>query len=138
MHESAAVVRWWSGEAMNIEHFRERLLAREQELMEEISRFGDEARESRTAEVEDPIDRVTSSEGKATAFQESTLAAQTLSQVRAALQRINNHTYGRCIECDRPIERARLEAVPWTPYCLDDQQKRDRTSSSDVDLSAIS
>lgn len=123
---------------MDIEHFKQRLLAREQELTDEISRFGDEARESRSAEVEDPIDQVTSAENKATAFQESTLAAQTLNQVRAALQRIGDGTYGTCIDCGRAIEPARLEAVPWTPYCLADQEKHDRATSNDLDLSAIS
>ncbi len=123
---------------MNIEHFKQRLLAREQELIGEISRFEEEARESRSAEVEDPIDQVTSSEMKAAAFQESTLAAQTLREVRAALQRIADGTYGTCIECDRAIEPARLEAVPWTPYCLADQEKRDRATSNEIDLSAIS
>ncbi len=123
---------------MNIEHFKQRLLAREQELIEEISRLENEARESRSAEVEDPIDQVTSAEGKAAAFQESTLAAQTLSQVRTALQRIGDGTYGTCIDCGRPIEPARLEAVPWAAYCLADQEKHDRAASNELDLSSIS
>jgi DnaK suppressor protein len=114
---------------MNTQHFKERLLAREQELVEDIARFERDAREARAAEVEDPIDQVTSSENKAAGFQESTLAAETLKQVRDALRRIDEGTYGKCIECGRPIEPARLEAVPWTPYCLADQQKKDRALS---------
>jgi len=110
---------------MNTEHLRKKLLSREQELVDYIARFDADARESRTAEVEDPIDQVTSSEIKAASFQESTIAANTLKQVRAALQRIDDGTYGRCIDCDRDIEPARLEAVPWTPYCLRDQERHD-------------
>src|SRR5438876_9949777 len=101
---------------MDIEHFRQRLLAREQELLDYIARFENEGRESRTVEVEDPIDQVTSSENKAASFQEGTLAAQTLKQVRDALRRIDERRYGTCIDCGRPIEAARLEAIPWTPY----------------------
>jgi DnaK suppressor protein len=115
---------------MEIERFRKRLLAREQELIDEITRLQDEARDSRAAEVEDPIDRVTSSENKAASLQESTLAAETLKQVRDALRRIEDGTYGECIDCGRPIEPARLEAVPWTPYCLADQQKHDQAASA--------
>lgn len=115
---------------MDTERFRKRLLAREQELIDEIARFEDEARDSRTAEVEDPIDQVTSSESKAASFQESTLAAETLRQVRDALRRIEDGTYGNCIDCGRPIEPARLEAVPWTPYCLADQKKHDQAASA--------
>lgn len=123
---------------MNIERFKQLLLAKERELQDEISRFANEARDSRSADVEDPIDQVTSAEGKAAAFQESTLAAETLSQVRAALERIDQGTYGICIDCDRPINPARLEAVPWTPYCLDDQKKHDEAAPKDSDLSVIS
>ena len=115
---------------MDIERIRKRLLAREQELIAEITRFEDEARDSRAAEVEDPMDQVTSSENKAASFQESTLAAETLKQVRDALRRIEDGTYGKCVDCGRPIEPARLEAVPWTPYCLADQKKHDQAASA--------
>jgi DnaK suppressor protein len=118
-----------SDELMDTQRFKQRLLARERELIDDIARFENEARESRAAEVEDPIDQVTSSENKAASFLESTLAAQTLKQVRDALRRIEDGSYGMCIECDRPIEPARLEAVPWTPYCLADQRKHDRAMS---------
>mgnify|MGYP001427527052 CR=1 FL=1 len=114
---------------MNIKQLKESLLAREQELLADIVRFENEARESRAAEVEDPIDQVTSSENKAVSFQESTLVAQVLKQVRDALRRIDDGSYGKCIDCGRPIEPARLQAVPWTPYCLADQEKHDKAMS---------
>ena len=115
---------------MNTGIFKQRLLAKRQELVERISRFDNEARESRSAEVEDPIDEVTSSELKATAFAVSTVEAKTLEQVRAALQRIEDGSYGECIDCNREIEPARLEAVPWTPYCRADQEKHDSEAAN--------
>lgn len=125
---------------MNIDTFKQRLLAKQQELLDSISRFDSEARESRSAEVEDPIDQVTSSELKAGAFAVSTVEAQTLEQVRAALQRIQDGTYGKCIDCGRAIEPARLEAVPWTSYCRADQEKHDSedAAAAPFDLSASS
>jgi DnaK suppressor protein len=114
---------------MNSEEAKRLLLAREQELVTDIARFEAEARESRAAEVEDPIDAVISSEGKAAAFQESTIAVETLKQVRQALQRIEDGTYGNCIDCGCPIQAVRLAAVPWTPYCLADQEKHDQTAA---------
>ena len=110
---------------MNTEKFKRRLLAREKELQEMIARLVTEARESASAEVEDPIDQVISSEGKAAAFGVTTAESRQLQQVRAALQRIKDGTYGECLDCGRPIEPARLEAVPWTPYCRADQEKHD-------------
>ncbi len=104
--------------------------------MADISRFEDEARTARSAEVEDPIDQVTSSEIKAASFHVSTVAAGTLKDVREALRRIDEGDYGTCLDCGRAIEPARLEAVPWTRYCRADQEKRDREPS--VDESSIS
>jgi len=46
-----------------------------------------------------------------------------LSEVRAALQRINDGTYGRCVIDGGPIEEKRLQSIPWTPYCLKHQQE---------------
>lgn len=120
---------------MDIGKFKERLLAREQELQDIITRLVSEARESNSAEVEDPIDRVISSEGKAAAFGVSTAESRQLQQVRAALQRIDQGDYGVCIDCGRPIEPARLEAVPWTPYCRADQEKHEAQDASDTLMS---
>jgi RNA polymerase-binding transcription factor DksA len=49
----------------------------------------------------------------------------TLEEVRDALQRLERADYGKCVECGQSIESARLRAVPWTPYCLEDQEKQD-------------
>lgn len=124
---------------MNIQRYKKLLLAREQEFTAEITRFDAEARESRTAEVEDPIDLVTSDESKAANFKLGDVAVRNLQQVRAALQRIEAGTYGVCVDCGSPIESARLDAVPWTPYCLEDQEKHDGAGESEEEsgLSAI-
>jgi DnaK suppressor protein len=112
--------------AINIKYFKQRLLDKEQELSAAILRLESEARDSRVAEVGDTGDRAISSENKSEAFQEGTVEWQMLTEVRDALRRIEDGTYGRCIECGREIDVARLEAVPWTPYCLEDQEKHDR------------
>ncbi|MCU1274773.1 MAG: transcriptional regulator, TraR/DksA family [Bryobacterales bacterium] len=112
--------------AINIQYFKQRLLDKEQELSAAILRLESEARDSRVAEVGDSGDRALSSENKSEAFQESTVEWQMLTEVRDALRRIEDGTYGRCIDCGREIEPARLEAIPWTPYCLADQEIHDR------------
>jgi DnaK suppressor protein len=42
-----------------------------------------------------------------------------LAQVEDALQRIADGTYGICAVCGAPIAEGRLEARPWTPFCID-------------------
>lgn len=112
--------------AIDAAFYKQLLQTREQELTEEIARFQEEARDSQTAEVEDPIDEVTSAQAKSAAFGVIDVAAETLIAVRAALQRVQAGEYGICIDCGRQIEEKRLEAVPWTPYCFEDQEKHDR------------
>ncbi|HWB14019.1 MAG TPA: TraR/DksA C4-type zinc finger protein [Pirellulales bacterium] len=46
-----------------------------------------------------------------------------LADVRAALNRIDQGTYGICEECQTEIDEARLEALPYTPYCINCAQK---------------
>lgn len=47
--------------------------------------------------------------------------ARSLTEVEAALGRIQQGSYGHCERCGRPIEPARLEAVPATRYCAHDE-----------------
>jgi RNA polymerase-binding transcription factor DksA len=35
-----------------------------------------------------------------------------------ALQRIEDGTFGQCRKCGKPIPAARLDAIPFTPYCV--------------------
>jgi RNA polymerase-binding transcription factor DksA len=41
-----------------------------------------------------------------------------VSEARDALRRIDLGTYGICQQCGQPIAKARLEAVPYTRYCV--------------------
>ena len=38
-------------------------------------------------------------------------------QIRAALRRIADGSYGACTRCGADIPEARLDAMPWTPVC---------------------
>jgi DnaK suppressor protein len=110
---------------MNTEHFEKRLRDKERELQSSLAGLEGEARASGEAEVRDSTDDATSSQATSESFEEDALVSQTLEQVRDALHRVQDGSYGRCTVCGRQIEHARLEAVPWTPYCLADQEKHD-------------
>lgn len=53
-------------------------------------------------------------------------ATQQLALVDAALERIGEGTYGRCIRCQREIPAERLEALPWAAHCIECQTAVDR------------
>jgi DnaK suppressor protein len=113
---------------MNTERFKKRLLDKKQELEAEIARLEDEARDSGDPEVRDSTDDATASQGTSEALEEEAIISETLTLVEDALQRIADGTYGKCRECGRSIEPARLEAVPWAEYCLEDQEKQDEAA----------
>ena len=49
-----------------------------------------------------------------------------LQEVEAAFQRVEAGTYGSCQACGRPIGGERLEALPATRFCIEDQAKAER------------
>jgi DnaK suppressor protein len=44
--------------------------------------------------------------------------------VRRALVKLDEGSYGRCDVCGRPIPEGRLEALPWATLCVEDAAKR--------------
>jgi DnaK suppressor protein len=42
----------------------------------------------------------------------------TLNRIEAALERIEDGSYGVCEECGIAIPKARLNAIPYTPFCV--------------------
>ncbi len=49
-----------------------------------------------------------------------------LADVEHALRRLDEGTYGICEACGKPIDDARLEAVPAARFCREDQQQAER------------
>ena len=52
--------------------------------------------------------------------------ASLLRNVRAALARMNDGSYGVCLHCEEEIKPKRMEAVPWAAYCIHCQEALDR------------
>lgn len=53
-------------------------------------------------------------------------AGHLLSEIDAALGRIDDGTYGLCAKCGRQIGEERLEAVPYATLCIEDQRALER------------
>ena len=43
---------------------------------------------------------------------------ETLAQIEAALERIEDGVYGSCTECSGKIPKMRLKTIPYTPHCV--------------------
>src|SRR5262245_32131363 len=49
-----------------------------------------------------------------------------LEKIEKAMTKIDEGTYGLCDRCGKPIERARLKALPYANLCLKDKQAEER------------
>lgn len=105
---------------MNIEGYKQRLQAEEQQLSNRIDRAVANARdlsdEPDLGEWGDASDRDEEKDGQ---LGEAAFFSNTLKLVRDALKRIEEGTFGKCVIDGAPIEEKRLNALPWTPYCLE-------------------
>ena len=72
--------------------------------------------------VPDSGDESVRSEAKEAQLRDAAADWTVLNQVRDALAHIENGTYGHCLADGEPIDPKRLEAIPWTPYCLKHQE----------------
>jgi DnaK suppressor protein len=44
---------------------------------------------------------------------------ETLEQIQEALLRIDRGSFGKCQDCGTMIAKPRLQALPYTPFCID-------------------
>jgi DnaK suppressor protein len=52
----------------------------------------------------------------------NTIDMKLLREISDALHRIDQDTYGICMECEEAISIKRLDAVPWARYCVTCQE----------------
>jgi DnaK suppressor protein len=107
---------------MNVQEYKRRLLELEARLSTRATHGRERAREQVMDSPGDIGDASVADEGESQDFSEAELDATVLQQARDALRRIDDGTFGRCVVDGGPIELKRLEAVPWTPYCLKHQK----------------
>jgi DnaK suppressor protein len=54
-----------------------------------------------------------------------------LREVKAAMARLRDGSYGICIQCDEAISPRRLEALPWAARCIKCQESADQKEGED-------
>ncbi len=110
--------------ADQLEHFRQILSAWKRELMEEVDRtvhhMQDEA-----ANFPDPSDRATQESEFGLELRTRDRERKLLRKIDAALNRIDEGTYGYCEETGEEIGLKRLEARPVATLCLEAQERRE-------------
>jgi DnaK suppressor protein len=84
------------------------LVARAKDIEENLSQPGEA----------DWEENATESEGDEVMIGIGELTKKEIQQIEQALQLIDDGTYGKCQTCGKPIEKARLELLPFTSSCV--------------------
>jgi DnaK suppressor protein len=71
----------------------------------------------------DSVDQASQSIEKELLFELSDNERGTLDMIEAAIRKVDNGTYGLCEATQRPIGRARLEAIPYCRYSIEYQNQ---------------
>ena len=108
-----------------------RMLAMKQAELSEGLRNRDEIVIEKTP---DALDEVQLAGERELAIRNLDREANLLRQVRDALRRIADGSYGVCLHCEEEIKPKRLDAVPWTKYCIRCQEAADRQEFEGGDL----
>lgn len=53
-------------------------------------------------------------------------SGQVLAEIDAALKRVEDGTFGICLNCGREIAVERLDAYPWASLCIDCRRQAER------------
>lgn len=109
-----------------LERFRKTLFDRRRQLTEDVHQLEEAIRDEQRTEGESnvrthPADQ--DSEGVGVDVELSKRENQMLQAIEDALQRTEDGTYGVCQDCGITIEERRLEAIPYTRYCIDCAEK---------------
>jgi DnaK suppressor protein len=108
------------------ESYRERLLDKQRELLTGIVRIQLDGRHADNAGAQDMADQADSCYTKEFLFQQSSSARDLLILVQAALRREEDGEFGLCVECGEPVQKKRLEAVPWAGHCVGCQELQEK------------
>jgi DnaK suppressor protein len=74
----------------------------------------------------DAIDEVQLAGERELAIRNLDRESNLLRNVKGALVRVADGSYGVCMHCEEDIKIKRLDAVPWTKYCIRCQEAADR------------
>lgn len=109
-----------------LELYKKRLLERQQELMEIVSRTEQDGREADEEPAQDIADKAINSYTKEFLFKKSNDDRFVLHLVEEALKRMETGSYGTCVACGGEMQQKRLDAVPWARHCIECQEKQEQ------------
>ncbi|HEY3170804.1 MAG TPA: TraR/DksA family transcriptional regulator [Thermoanaerobaculia bacterium] len=105
-----------------LEKYRRLLEQKKAELSAELAKARDAEEESNEESTQDIADKAVSSYTREFLYSLTDSERTALLRIDEAIARIDDGTYGSCMNCGVPMSEKRLAAVPWTPHCVDCQE----------------
>ena len=112
-------------DAKKREYFKEKLLQKQLALTDMVQRTEGYGRE-KDEDIQDMADKAVESYTKEFNFGMISGDRHILVLIQEALERVENKTYGICVNCENRIHPKRLEAVPWTRLCVECQELEEK------------
>jgi DnaK suppressor protein len=116
-----------------LDDLRERLQTERVELEEQLTTIETESFAASQSDMSGEVsfDEENADAGTFTFERERDLSIENnvrdlLAKIDRALTRMDEGTYGICSRCGKPIEKARLKALPYVDLCLKDAQAQSR------------
>ena len=116
-----------------IQELRARLTSEREELAAQLATIEDQAFAATQSDMSGDVgvDDESADAGTATFEREKELSIEQnvrdlIQKIDRALKRIDDGTYGICERCGKPIEKARVRALPYVDLCIKDAQAQSR------------
>ncbi len=116
-----------------LDYFRRRLLTWQSELLHESNETLASLQVDGGMQEPDLADRASAETDRALEFRTRDRERKLLSKIQAALQRIDDGSYGYCEETGDPIGVRRLEARPIATLSLESQERHERLERTQRD-----
>lgn len=100
-----------------------KILETKQDELEQIVRNRDAITIEKSA---DALDEVQHAAERELAIRNLDRESNLLRNVRSALRRIDDGSFGICLHCEEEISPKRIAAVPWAPFCIQCQEQADK------------
>ena len=113
------------------QEFRKTLLEKKEQIVHKLSQVMTESKEVEANVAQDPVDKAESSYTKEFLLSLSDTERNQLMLIDDALRRLDRDGFGLCQLCGKEIGKKRIDALPWTPTCIDCQQKAEAESAAE-------
>ena len=110
-----------------VERLRRKLEFQRHETRQFLCRLDQEAQTLDAESTKDSADRCVISVSKESLYERTSQRRTVLRLIEAALKRISDGSFGRCVGCGDEIQDQRLQALPWTQFCIRCQGQLEET-----------